>query len=209
MEKSISKSNKQYSVLKNILNKDFVMSAIIPIIIFSIFDKNGMTLDGIILSGVWSIGIVGLNFIKEHKINALAVMGASFSGIGVIGTIISNNPTFYLISPIVQDILIAIIFLGSLFCKRSLVQIIAEQSYLSNIPEDFKKQPKYAAAWRIVTLSWGILNISQAVIRTILLFSVSMSSYYAISTVYCNISSPVLIAFSILFPRWYWSKKDI
>lgn len=206
MERSINNLNKQNSVVKNILNKDFIISAIIPIIIFSGFDKIGMTLNGIILSGVWSIGVVVLNFMKERKLNALAVMGAAFSAIGVVGTVISNNPTFYLIAPIIQDILFAIIFLGSLFCKKSLVQIIAEQSYLKNVSEDFRKQPKYVAAWRIVTISWAILNISQAIVRTILLFTVSMGSYYAISTIYCNISSPALIAFSILFPRWYWKK---
>jgi len=199
-------SNKKYSVLKNIFNKDFVVSAIIPIIIFSVFDKMEMTLNGIILSGVWSIGVVLINFIKEHKINALAVMGASFAGVGVIGTVISKNPTFYLVSPIIKDILIALIFFGSLFLKRSLIQIIVEQSYLKNVSEDFKKQPKYKAAWRIVTIAWGILNISQAGFRTVLLYSVSMSAYYATSTIYDNISTPLLLAFSILFPKWYWKR---
>jgi intracellular septation protein A len=208
MEKSSdnNNSNKKYLVLKSIFNKDFVVSAIIPIIIFSVFDKMEMTLSGIILSGAWSIGVVLINFIKEHKINALAVMGASFAGVGVIGTAISKNPTFYLVSPIIKDILIALIFFGSLFLKRSLIQIIVEQSYLKNVPEDFKKQPKYKAAWRIVTIAWGILNISQAVFRTVLLYSVSMSAYYATSTVYDNISTPLLLTFSILFPKWYWKK---
>lgn len=197
---------KKHSLLKNIFNKEFVVSAIIPIIIFSAFDKYGMTFDGIILSGVWSIGIVTINFIKEHKINALATMSAIFSGIGVIGTIISKNPTFYLVSPIVQDILYALIFFGSLFFERSLIQIIVEQSYLKNTSEELKKQPKYKSVWRILTIAWGILNISQAVLRTILLYSVSMSSYYTISTLYGNISGPILLAFSIMFPKWYWKK---
>jgi len=208
MEKSSynNNSNKKYLVLKNIFNKDFAVSAIIPIIIFSVFDKMEMTLSGIILSGAWSIGVVLINFIKEHKINALAVMGASFAGVGVIGTVISKNPTFYLVSPIIKDILIALIFFGSLFLKRSLIQIIVEQSYLKNVSEDFKKQPKYKAAWRIVTIAWGILNISQAGFRTVLLYSVSMSAYYATSTIYDNISTPLLLAFSILFPKWYWKR---
>lgn len=209
MEKSIDDLNKNHSVLKNILNKDFVVSAIIPIIIFSVFDKLQMTFDGIILSGVWSIGVVLINFIKEHKINALASMSAIFSAIGLIGTIISKNPTFYLISPIIQDILYALIFFGSLLFEKSLIQIIVEQSYLKNVPEEFKKKPKYKSVWKILTVAWGILNISQAALRTILLYYVSMSSYYAISTLYSNISSPLLLAFSILFPKWYWKSKTI
>ncbi|GAA0076970.1 hypothetical protein UT300005_13480 [Clostridium sp. CTA-5] len=209
MEKSIDNLNKNNSVLKNILNKDFVVSAIIPIIIFSVFDKLQMTFDGIILSGVWSIGVVLINFIKEHRINALASMSAIFSAIGLIGTIISKNPTFYLISPIIQDILYALIFFGSLLFEKSLIQIIVEQSYLKNVSEEFKKQPEYKSVWRILTIAWGFLNISQAVLRTILLYYVSMSSYYAISTLYSNISSPLLLAFSILFPKWYWKSKTI
>lgn len=203
---SKSNSNKKYSILKNIFNRDFVISAIVPVLIFSVFDKMGMTLNGIILSGIWSIGVVVLNFIKERKINALATMGAIFAGVGVIGTVISKNPTFYLVAPIVQDILMTFIFWGSLLYKRSLIQIIVEQSYLKNVSEEFKKQPKYSAAWRIVTIAWGILNLSQAALRTVLLYSVSIGSYYAISTVYGNISTPLLIAFSILFPKWYWKR---
>lgn len=204
MEKSSNNnSNRNNSVIKNILNREFVISAIIPVIIFSAFDKINMTLNGIILSGLWSIGVVLFNFIKEHKINALAAMAGIFSAVGLIGTIVSKNATFYLIAPIVQDILLAVVFFGSLFLERSLIQIIVEQTYLKNVPEESRRQPKYKSVWRILTVAWGILNISQAVVRIILLHSVSMSSYYEISTVYTNISTPLLIAFSITFPKWY------
>lgn len=201
MEKAAGNNN---SLLKNIFNREFVVSAVIPIIIFSIFNQMKMTLSGIILSALWSIGVVLVNYIKERKINALATMAGVFSAVGLIGTIISKNPTFYLISPIVQDILYALVFFGSVFLERSLIQIIVEQTYLKNVPEDFKKQKKYKNAWVILTCAWGALNVFQAVIRIILLKSVSMSSYYAISTLISNISSPMLLVFSITFPRWYW-----
>lgn len=199
--------NGNQSIIKNILNRDFVVSAIIPIIIFTVFNNYKMTFNGIILSGLWCIGVVLINFIKEHKINALAAMAGIFSAVGLIGTVISKNPVFYLIAPIVQDILCALIFFGSLFLERSLIQIIVEQSYLKNVPEEFKRKPKYKSAWRILTGAWGILNISQAVLRTILLYSVSMSSYYAISTIYSNVSTPLLLAVSITFPKWYWKME--
>jgi len=203
METSV---NKKYSILKNIFNMDFILSAIIPIIIFYAFDKNEMTIDGIILSGVWSIGVVLVNFIKERKINALALISVIFSGIGLIGTVISQNATFYLISPIIQDILAALIFFGSLFFKKSLIQVVVEQSYLKNASEELKKRPKYKSAWRILTVLWGVVNISHAFLKIILFYSVSTSAYYAISTAYGTISSPIFIAFSIMFPKWYWKK---
>lgn len=203
MEKSVRNN----SILSKVFNKDFVVSAIVPIIIFSVFDKMGMTLKGVTLSGVWSIGVVFINFIKEHQINVLASMAAVFSGIGLVGTIISKNPTFYFIAPIAQNILIAAVFLGSLCFKRPLIQIIVEQSYLKNAPRALKDNPKYKANWKMLTTAWGILNITEAVLKIILLNAVSMSSYYAISTVCGNILDSFLIIFSIFFSKWYLKKK--
>ncbi len=200
-------SSKKYSVLKNIFNKDFVISAVTPIIIFTFFDNLGMTFDGIILSGGWSIGVICVNFIKERIISALASISAIVAVIGLIGTIISKNAAFYLISPIIQDILIVFMLFGSLFLERPLIQVIVEQSYLKNISKERRKQPEYKKVWRIITIAWGVLGISQAVVRIILLYTVSMSSYYAISTVYGNVSTPLMIAFSIMLPKWYWRRK--
>lgn len=204
----MKKSSTNNSIIKTVFNRDFVISAIIPVIIFYVFDKLNMTLNGIILSGVWSIGVVIFYFIKDHKINALSTIAGVLSAIGLIGTVVSKNPTFYLISPIVQDFLIAIVFFGSLFLERSLIQIIVEQTYLKNVSEELRGNPKYKSAWRILTIAWGILNISQAIVRIILLHSVAISSYYALSTLYSNISTPLLIAISITFPKWYWNRKN-
>lgn len=202
-------SNKNNSVVKNVFNKDFVVSAIIPIIIFSILDRYGMTFEGIVLSGGWSIGVVLINYIKDHELNALAIMSAAFAGIGLIGTIISKNPTFYLVAPIIQDILLAVMFFGSLFFKRSLIQIIIEQSYLKNDSGDIKNSLKFKSTCRFLSIAWGVLTVSQAAVRIVLLYSVSVSTYFAISTAYGNISTPLMIAFSIMFPKWYSKRKRI
>ena len=50
------------------------------------------------------------------------------------------------------------------------------------------------------------MNISQAVVRIALLYSVSMSSYYAVSMVYGSIATPILLAVSMTFPKWYWNR---
>lgn len=209
MENSPSNAmNRNQSLLKIIFNRDFVISAVIPIILFTAFDKEKMTLTGIILSALWSIGVILIEFIKEHKINALASFAGLFAVIGLTGTLISKNPTFYFIAPIIQDALLAVVFLGSLFFERSLVQVIVEQTYLKNVPEEVRRKPRYKSAWRILSTAWGILNVAQAVLRTILLNHVSMSSYYAINTTCSNISSSLLIVFCMVFPKWYLAREN-
>jgi hypothetical protein len=66
MEKANNNSNQNQSILKTILNKDFVVSAIIPIVIFSVFNNYKMALEGVILSGLWCIGVLIFSYVKEH-----------------------------------------------------------------------------------------------------------------------------------------------
>ncbi|WP_160672058.1 VC0807 family protein [Clostridium sp. C8-1-8] len=208
MEKlSPNSTNTNPSLIKVVLNKDFVISALIPIIIFVGFDKAKLTLIGIILSALWSISVIASGFIKERKINALAAFAGTFAVIGLVGTIISKNEKFYFIAPIIQDALLALVFFGSLLFNRSLVQVIAEQTYIKNIPDKIINNPRYQSAWRILTIAWGTLNVVQAIIRALLLNHMSMSSYFAVNTTISNISDALLIIFCIMFPKWYLLRK--
>jgi intracellular septation protein A len=208
MEKlSPNSTNTNSSLIKVVLNKDFIISALIPIIIFVAFDKAKLTLIGIILSALWSIAVIVSGFIKERKINALAAFAGTFAVIGLVGTIISKNEKFYFIAPIIQDALLALVFFGSLLFNRSLVQVIAEQTYIKNIPDKIRNNPRYQSAWKILTIAWGTLNVVQAIIRALLLNHMSMSSYFAVNTTISNISDALLIIVCIMFPKWYLLRK--
>lgn len=193
--------------MKNIFNRDFVVSTIIPIIIFYIFNKFKMSLTGIIVSGIWSLTIICISFFKTKKLNAMAAITMFFSAIGLLGTIISKNPIFYFLYPIVTSLLVSLIFFLSLFSKRSLIQVIVEESYLKNSPRQTRNDKKHKFIWRLLTVVWGISNMIQAVVGVVLLKTISMSSYYTLITLFSNISIPILIIFSITFSKWYFKPK--
>ncbi|QXE20777.1 VC0807 family protein [Clostridium sp. 001] len=208
MEKSYADGVKNKgSILRNVFNRDFVVSAIVPVVIFYVFDKFEMTLSGIIFSGLWSIGVVIINFIKTKKLNALAAIAAAFSGIGLVGSAISKNAAFYFVSPLVGNALVSLIFFLSLLSRKSLIEVIVEQSYLKNAPEKMKNDKDHKFVWRFLTAIWGFGNLSQVILGAILLKVVSMSLYYAVINIYGNILSILLLAFSITFPKIYFKKK--
>ncbi|NLI14552.1 MAG: hypothetical protein GX425_18525 [Peptococcaceae bacterium] len=165
-----------------------------------------MKLTGTILAGSWSVAVVLIQYIRERKINIYAIIGAIISFISLVGTVISRNPVFYLASPIVTDFLLALVFLGSLLFGKPLIQMFAEYEMKDAFPEDFRKKPKYKSAWKILTVGWGILSITQALLRIILLYSASMGIYYSISMIYGNVSTLLFFAFSFWFPKWYWAR---
>ncbi|MDB2156247.1 VC0807 family protein [Clostridium butyricum] len=202
MEKPI-KPDKKYSIVKNIFNKDFIISAIIPLLIYGVATKCSTELIGLILSGIWCIAVVIVNYFMSKTINFLATIGAVFNGIGLIGTIISKSPTFYLATPIVEDFLFAFILIMSIFLSHPIIQVVAEQSFLNNVPKSIKDNRKYKSSWNIITAAWAAINILQATVRIIILNYFSIKVYYTISNIYSGISIPLFIAASIIFSKWY------
>lgn len=119
-----------------------------------------------------------------------------------------RDPKFYLASPIVTDSILALVFLGSILFGKPLIQVFAEYTVKGSFSEELKKKPKYKAAWTILTVAWGVLSITQALLRIALLFSVSNELYFSISTTYGNISTPLLLVITFWFPGWYWKKNN-
>ena len=210
MEKSANKNFQETPpTAKNIFNKEFIASAIIPLIIFYIFNYMSMVLEGTILSGFWCISVFLFKLIREHKINVIALLSGIFSVIGLLCTILLRNPNIYLAEPILEDILYAVIFFSSLFFSRPLIQVLVEDSHIVAFPEYFRKTSQYKFVWKMLTIAWGILNLSQALLRVTLLYSVPIDLYYTISKIYSNVSSPLLLIFSYKFPKWYWERIGV
>jgi intracellular septation protein A len=193
--------------MKKIFDFNFVLGVIVPIIIFYVFNHYDMVFQGTVLAGVWALGAIAFQYFRERRANVFAILVAIFSVIGLFGTIIFHSPTFYLESPIAMDLVLGCIFLGSLVIGKPLIQIFAEYEMKDAFSQNLRMHPKYVSAWRILTAGWGLLCISQALLRLVLLHTASTAVYYSISSIYGSVSTPLFLLFSFWFPKWYW--KDL
>jgi intracellular septation protein A len=191
-------------IIRKIFNLDFLLSVVIPIIIFYVLSLFNMILLGTILAGSWALAAIVFQYTRNRKINIFAIIVALFSIIGLFGTIIFHNPTFYLESPILMDLVLGSIFLGSLLVGKPLIQIFAEYEMKDAFSQKLRMHPKYLSAWRILTAGWGLVCMSQALLRLALLHTASPAVYYSISSVYGNVSTPLFLLFTFWFPKWYW-----
>lgn len=203
------KSTTKNLIIKNLFSMDFILSVIVPIAIYYIFFTYKMEVTGTVITGLWCLGVIAVQFIISKRLNIYALIAAVLSAIGLIGTVISKDPKFFLASPIISDILLAIVFFVSIFIGKPLLEVLAEYSMKRKFSEDVKKRPGYKSAWIILTVAWGILSLTQALLRIILLYSASNEVYFAVSTAYGNISTPLLLVFSFWFPGWYWRRKSL
>jgi intracellular septation protein A len=195
---------KLFSIIKKIFDLYFALGVVVPIIIFYVFSYYDMIFQGTILAGVWALGVIAYQYMRERRANAFAIVVTIFSVIGLIGTIVFHSPTFYLESPIAMDLVLGCIFLGSLIIGKPLIQTFAEYEMKDAFSQELRMHPKYTSAWQILTAGWGLLCISQALLRFALLQVASPEMYYSISSVYGSISTPLFLLFSFWFPRWYW-----
>jgi intracellular septation protein A len=162
---------------------------------------------GTVLAGGWSLATVAFQFTAGRKVNIFGIIVATFSALGLIGTIIFHNPTFYMESPILMDFVLGGIFFGSLLVGKPLIQVFVEYEMIDAFPQNLRMHPKYVSAWSILTVGWGLLSISQALLRLVLLHTASPEFYYTVSSIYGGVSTPVFLIFSFWFPKWYW--RDI
>lgn len=191
-------------IIKRVFNLEFLLGVIIPIVIFVVLSHFNMILLGTILAGSWSLAAIVFQFTRERKISPFTVIVAVFSILGLIGTIVFHSPTFYLGYPILMDFVLGSVFLGSLLVGKPLIQIFAEYEMKDAFSHNLRMHPKYISAWRILTAGWGILCISQALLRLALLHTASPTFYYTVSSVYGSVSTPLFLVFSFWFPKWYW-----
>jgi len=202
-----SEKTERTNILKKTFYKNIVLSVIIPLVIFYIFKNLNMLLNGIILSGGWGIAVVVISLIKDHKVNFMALLTTVSLAIGLIGTIISNNPTYYLISPIITSIIWAVIYFVSLFFSKPFVQIIAENLTIS--PEKLQNIKAHHKIWVKLTIIWGIYQLALAVLLIILIKSISVAAYYTTTITIGNVLNILLIIFSIRYSRRYLKKTIV
>lgn len=191
--------------------RQFGLGALIPITIFYTFQRVDQAITGALLAAGWGLGVLVITYWRSRRIDLFAGLATPLVLIELIGTLITQNPDFYLASLAVDSVLWGLIFLGSVFLPRPLIQIFAELLNPGLGSEGFLQQHKmsaqlYRSAWQIVTAIWGIVNLLKAVI---LIFSQLWLPLEAFLLIRTALGIPVLVAmivFSMRFPGWYWER---
>ena len=191
--------------------RQFGLGALIPITIFYTFQRFDQAITGALLAAGWGLGVLVITYWHSRRIDLFAGLATPLVLIELIGTLITQNPDFYLASLAVDSVLWGLIFLGSVFLPRPLIQIFAELLNPGLGSEEFLQQYNlnkqlYRSAWQIVTAIWGIVNLSKAVILVFSQLWLPLEGFLVIRTALGIPVMVVMIVFSMRFPGWYWTR---
>jgi intracellular septation protein A len=184
--------------------KDMIFGFLIPKGILFLGISLNMLFPGAILAALWCLGVSATAYMKERKLNIFALFALAMIFLRVVVILASKSPALYLLAQALDSALYGLIFLISLLFPRPLIQVLAEASGVI-VPEAIRKTPYYEKAWRITTGVWGLVFIFLALILAVL----KMGSLKSVVVVDMLASWPptiALIAFTVLFPKWYWKR---
>lgn len=153
----------------------------------------------------WSLGVCVFTFVRSRKTNIFAVLAAILIFVRVVVILLSKSPALYLFAQALESALYAAVFFISLVFPRSIIQLFAEASNV-RIPEKIRSSAFYRKAWQIVTAVWATAYL----IVAILLVTLKMASMRVAAIIDMASSWPLtafLIAFTVAFPRRYWTKR--
>ena len=110
------------------------------------------------------------------------------------------------IVPGLDNGLMSVIFLVSLLTKKPLILFLIEKDTIERMPEKIKATSFFVRTWEKVTLVWGIAFVIQSMLLTYL--KVANSNLEAfLDFVFSWPLILVLLFFSVMYPRWYWTKN--
>jgi len=190
--------------------KQFIIGALIPIVIFYLFHRFDKPLIGALLAAGWGVGVVATTHLIFKKINLFAALSIPLTLVELVGIIITLNPEFYLATAAIDHTLWGLIFLGSLVFPRPLILIFAE--VMGGIPKseelgEFGKSEKFQFAWIILTIIWGIVHLIAAVLLVLSQIWLPLEIFLFMRAAFSTPLLAVLVALSFWFPRWYWNRS--
>ena len=192
--------------------RQFILGALVPVLLFYGFHRFGQPLAGALLAVGWSISLLAITYWNSRRIELFPGLAIPIILIELVGTLITRNPNFYLASAAIEKMLWALLFLGSLILRRPLIQIFAEMLNPGLGSREFLNRSKippqlYRSAWQILTAVWAGVYFLKVIILILSQLYLSMETFLIFRTATGIPVTVLLFFFSYRFPGWYWKKK--
>lgn len=183
-----------------------VAGSVVPVIIFYQMREMGLILEGAIVASVWCILVMAFCHVRERTWDAFATVGGFYSVAELITVLLTNNPDWYLYSPIAFGGFFGLFFLLSIIVRRPMMRYFAEQTVgVESFPEHIRESRYYVSCWDRVTLVWAAVYLFKIALLYILLTWISLELYLSARAL---LGWPVmagLMAFSFWYPKYFWS----
>ena len=139
---------------------------------------------------VWMTGAIGWRHATGRPVSGLLLLTVAIMTVKTTITFATGNSFIYFVQPVIVDVTVATIFLGSLSSTRPLAARLAPDFY--PMDAEIAARPRIDRLFRRLTLLWGLVILTKGSITLWLLLSLSTVDFVLIKG--CAIISLTLAA---------------
>ena len=192
--------NKNYwfsGFYKAILNRSFILGAIIPFLIYQIGSRIYSGIIPSLVSTIYSCSYVVLVLIIRRKIDFFGLLSALLLIIIMITILIVKEDKYFIYKGLFDELVLFFIFGISLLLKKPIMQTIVEK--LNNFSDEIKSLTNYKQIWKIETEIWFVYYFTWFFAQIVLLKYVSKQQFLTLQAIIGKLSFFSLLAFSYFY----------
>ncbi|WP_163695827.1 MULTISPECIES: VC0807 family protein [Mumia] len=164
-------------VLARVVGSLFVAAIVPGVLLWTMLQLFNVAV-AVIAVLAWMLVAMGWRYATKRPVSVLLLLTLGILTIKTAFTLVSGNTFVYFVQPVIADVIVAVIFLGSLWTARPIIARIAPDFY--PLSASTAAHPEIRALFRRLTLMWGAVILAKGAITLWLLLSLSTASFVLI-----------------------------
>jgi hypothetical protein len=184
-----------------------------PLIAYWLLRSNGLSaVISLVLSGVFPAFGVAINFVRDHRLDAIGVLVLAGIAVGTVLGLLSGNARLVLVEGSVPTAVFGALCLGSLRSSAPLMYRFASEFIGIDTPRGREFQALSADTgpvgqgfrhvFRVMTIVWGMGFLAEAAARIVIVEVTSTGTAFAISKVLPYVVAGLLGAWTFGYGNW-------
>jgi hypothetical protein len=198
------------SVLARILPwvQTILLSVVAPIVIYGMLTDRGFSeVSALIISGVGPVVDLAITMAISRRIDEFSVFVLVFLVIGVVTSLLFDDPRLLLLKESAVTGLFGLVLLGSLLAPRPLMFYFGRRFATGGSAEKIAwwnglwQYQGFRRTQRVLTLVWGTVLLTEAVLRGVLAFALPVGTMVVVNSVLPPVVFALLIVFTITYAK--------
>jgi len=185
-----------------------VVNGIAPLIAYQVLTGRGVPqAQALAMTAIFPVLGMAFALARTRRADGIAIVALALIGIGVAGTLLTNDPRFYLVRVSFGTGLFGLICLGSLLARRPLLFYLNRQVIAGG---DAGRAAYYDGLWesarfrrvqRVMTATWGVSYVIEAGVRFLVAWTLPIGVVLVIEPLLAYVVLFALIAWSVGYGR--------
>jgi hypothetical protein len=165
-----------------------VPNVVLPWIIYQVLTSRGVSvINALMATALVPLATTLYSWLRDRRVDALGIMTLAFVAVGLVTSLISGDPFFYLVKESLLTGVWGLIMLGSLLAKRPLTFYFGRQFVAGGDAERAAwydrlwEKPAFRAIQRRICVMWGLGLIAEAVLRVVLVTLLPIPIFLVVS----------------------------